>query len=377
MEQRAEVSAGWADQALELCLKRTGRNIESIGEHFPHVAYDGVYNDQGPEFWVSGFWPGLLWLYYEETGDERALHLARRLEDRMDQVLDGFVTLHHDVGFMWLPSAVADYKFTGNRASRVRGLKAASHLAGRFNLAGRFIRAWTDEVDPHSTGWAIIDSLMNLPLLFWASKEMKDPRFYHIAKAHADTVLRCFVRPDHTTAHIVSFDPFTGEKIENLGGQGKGPDSAWARGQAWLIYGMAIAFRETGDKVFLEAAGNAADYFLEHLPEDQVPWWDFCADPEDRFVLDSSASACTASGLLEISSMEESEEKRDFYYGKALQILKGLCEHHWDEREKSQSMLLHGTVNYAKKKHVNVPIIYGDYYFMEALIKLRHSVKIF
>ncbi|MEG0370437.1 MAG: glycoside hydrolase family 88 protein, partial [Hungatella sp.] len=222
----------WSEEALEKSLQKIERNITEIGEHFPHVVYEGKYNDQGAAFWTSGFWPGLLWLLYQEKKNEKALKLAGNLEEKLDEVLDGFVTLHHDVGFMWLPSAVIDYKLTGNAPSRIRGLKAASHLAGRFNLAGQFIRAWTDEVNPHSQGWAIIDCMMNLPLLFWASKELNDPRFYHIAKAHADTVLRSFIRPDNTTAHIVSFQPYTGEKIEDLGGQGKGPDSAWSRGQA-------------------------------------------------------------------------------------------------------------------------------------------------
>ena len=377
MERTECSSRNWTENALKQCLEKTEKNIDRIGEHFPHVAYNGVYNDQGPAFWVSGFWPGLLWLLYEETENERARNLARKLEERMDEVLDGFLSIHHDVGFMWLPSAVIDYKLTENPQSRVRGLKAASHLAGRFNLAGRFIRAWTDEVDPDSKGWAIIDSMMNIPLLFWASAEMNDPRFYHIAEAHADTVLSQFVRSDGTTAHIVSFDPYTGEKIENLGGQGKGPDSAWARGQAWLIYGMALAYRETGKEAYRTASKNAADYFLSHLPEDNVPYWDFRTDPEDRYVLDSSAAACTASGLLELSCSMKDDSENVFYYEKALEILKGLYEYHYDASDESQAMILHGTVNYARKRHINVPIIYGDYFFMEALIKLKHKTNVF
>ena len=367
----------WTEEALEKSLLKIERNMEGIGEHFPHVEYDGIYNDQGASFWTSGFWPGMLWLLYQEKKDENALRLARRLERRLDEVLDGFVTLHHDVGFMWLPSAVIDYKLTGSEEARIRGLKAASHLAGRFNLAGQFIRAWTDEVNPGSRGWAIIDCMMNIPLLFWASRESKDPRFYHIAKAHADTVLRCFIRPDNTSAHIVSFDPYTGEKIENLGGQGKDGDSAWSRGQAWTIYGMALAYRETGKAEYLTAAKNSADYFLSHLPADQVPYWDFRSEAKDRSVLDSSASACAASGLLEICSLMEDCVEREFYYEKALIILKSLYENYADFSEKTQGLIQKGTVNYAKNKHVNVPIIYGDYFFVEALIKLKHPTNIF
>lgn len=367
----------WAQEVLGQCLDKIEKNIDRIGEHFPHVAYEDTYNDQGPRFWVSGFWLGLLWLLYEERQDTRAFELARKLEDDLDAVLDGFMTIHHDVGFMWLPSAVADYKLTKNEASRVRGLKAASHLAGRFNLAGRFIRAWSDGTQEDRRGWVIIDCLMNLSLLFWASRETEDPRFRHIAMAHADTVLKNFVRPDNTCAHIVHFDPETGEKIENLGGQGKDPDSAWSRGQAWAIYGFAIAYRETKKEEYLTASRNIAGYFLSHLPEDKVPYWDFRTEPEDRYVRDSSAAACAASGLLELSKLVTESSEQRFYREQAIDILKGLYEHYFDMRQDNEAMLLKGTVSYAARKHVNVSIIYGDYFFTEALIKLSREPAIF
>lgn len=367
----------WKDEALYRSLVKIEKNITAVGEHFPHVSYDGIYREEPASFWTSGFWPGLLWLLHEETGSKEALKLAGALEERLDPVLDGFVTLHHDVGFMWLPSAVADYKRTGREASRVRGLKAASHLAGRFNLAGRFIRAWTDEVNPDSKGWAIIDCMMNLPLLFWASKELGDPRFSHIARSHGDTVLKHFIRPDAAAAHIVSFDAVTGERLGELGGQGKGPGSAWSRGQAWAIYGMAAAYRETGNEAYLTASKNVAGYFLSHLPKDRVPYWDFRAGQEERWVLDSSASACAASGMLELARLVGDEAEQDFYQSQAEEILKSLYENYGDFSEGQQGILLKGTVNYARKKHVNVPIIYGDYFFVEALIKLKRNVQIF
>ena len=374
-ERKAWMS--WTGDALEKCLIKIEKNIDGIGDKFPHVAYEGQYNGERAAFWTAGFWPGLLWLLYMEKKEDRSLKLARRLEERLDEVLGGFVTLHHDVGFMWLPSAVIDYKLTGNPESRVRGLKAASHLAGRFNLAGRFIRAWNDDTALGCQGWAIIDCLMNIPLLFWASKETGDPRFYHIADAHAGTVLKSFIRPDHTSAHIVRFDPCTGKKIENLGGQGKGPDSAWSRGQAWTLYGMAIAFRETGKDEYLAAAEHTAEYFLAHLPEDKVPYWDFRCDPEERYAFDSSASACAASGLLEIAGLVKGPERKKYYRQKAEEILKSLYENFADFSSETQGILQKGTVNFPKNKHINVPIIYGDYFFTEALIKRTHETNIF
>ncbi len=368
---------GWEREALEKTLKKVSDNIEKIGFSYPHVSLEGAYNDEGPGFWTSGFWPGLLWLLYQETGEKKAKELAVRLEEGMDGVLDYFLTLHHDVGFMWLPSAVAHYREDGNETSRQRGLKAASHLAGRFNLAGRFLRAWNDEIEAGSQGWSIIDSMMNLPLLYWASGELDDPRFFHIAKAHTDTVLRAFLRPDSTVPHIVRFDPVTGEKLENLGGQGKGPDSAWSRGQSWALYGLAIAGRETGGQIYKDAAKNIANFVLSHLPEDKVPWWDYKAEKEERSARDSSAAACAASGLLELAGVLEEESDREFFREQAAAILKGLYENWADFSGSEQGILRQGTVSYPAGRHVNVPIIYGDYFFLEALIKLQSPLKVF
>lgn len=364
------VHPDWLDHAYNESLKKVTKLSHKIGVSFPHVCLNGSYNCEDTSFWTSGFWGGLLWLAYRETKDEALKKVAINIEQKLNVPLFDFYDIHHDVGFMYLPTAVVNYHWTGNEESRRTGLIAASHLAGRFNLKGQFIRAWTDRVDPNSTGWAIIDCLMNLPLLFWASKEDHDPRFRHIAVAHADTVLKHFVRDDWTVPHIVSFDPETGEKIENLGGQGLGPDSVWSRGQAWAIYGFAIAARETGKAEYLTAAKNIANYFLSHLPEDRVPYWDFKTAEADQHVRDSSAAACTASGLLELSMLLENQTEKSYYYESALAILKGLYENYSDFSDQQDAILTKGTVSYPVNKHVNVPIIYGDYYFVEALAKV-------
>ncbi len=368
----------WVEEAYTKSLEKVKALNEQIGVSFPHVCLDGKYNCEPVWFWTSGFWGGLLWLAYRETKEEALKETACKIEAALEQSLhDDFYEMHHDVGFMYLPTAVTHYRLTGNETSRKTGLIAANHLAGRFNLNGRFIRAWTQSVDPASTGWAIIDCLMNLPLLFWASKEIDDPRFRQIAQAHADTVLKSFVRADSTVPHIVSFDPESGEKIENLGGQGLGPDSAWARGQSWAIYGFAIAYRETGKEEYLHASQNLANYFLSHLPEDKVPYWDFRTAEEDKFVLDSSAAACAASGLLELSELLVDEGEKAFYFDSAVEILKSLYENYADFSDAQQAILTKGTVSYPNKKHVNVPIIYADYYFVEALSKLKGNKGIF
>lgn len=367
----------WIDEAYNQSIDKITKLSKKIGVSFPHVCLDGNYNCEAANFWTSGFWGGLLWLAYRETKDESLKTIAEEIEKELNVPLHEFYDIHHDVGFMYLPTSVVNYHWSGNEESRRSGLIAASHLAGRFNFKGEFIRAWTHKVNPDSTGWAIIDCLMNLPLLFWASKEINDPRFKHIAIAHADTVLKSFVREDWTVPHIVSFDPETGEKIENLGGQGLGPDSAWARGQSWAIYGFAIAARETGKANYLTASKNIANYFLSHLPEDKVPYWDFRTAEKDKFVRDSSAAACTASGLLELSELLTDETEKAFYYESALTILKGLYDNYSDFSDAQDAILTKGTVSYPVNKHVNVPIIYGDYYFLEALGKLRGHKGLF
>lgn len=367
----------WIDEAYWKSLDKISRISPRLGAGFPHVCLEGRYNCEEASFWTSGFWGGILWLCYRETQKEAYRDLAEKIETALLEPLHDFYDMHHDVGFMFLPTAVTNYRLTGNEESRRTGLIAASHLAGRFNLKGQFIRAWTHRVDPNSTGWAIIDCLMNIPLLFWASQEIQDPRFRHIATAHADTVYKSFIRDDWTVPHIVSFDPETGEKLENLGGQGLGPDSVWSRGQSWAIYGFAIAARETGDHKYLTASKNIANYFLSHLPKDKVPYWDFKTEEKDKTIRDSSAAACTASGLLELSGLLEDPVEKEFYYNSALSILKGLYDHYTDFSDTQEAFLTKGTVSYPANRHVNVPIIYGDYYFLEALCKLKGHKGLF
>lgn len=361
------------DHAYAASLEKIRRNREAIGVAFPHVANGahGEYNREKPSFWTGGFWGGLLWLAYRETHDPKLLETACDLEAILDQPLDEYLHIHHDVGFMWLPTAVAHYRQTGCQASRARGLKAASHLMGRFNLNGRFLRAWNDEVYADSQGWGIIDCMMNIPLLYWASKELNDPRFRQVAMAHADTVLKSFLRPDGTVPHIVHFDPDTGEKIENMGGQGKGPDSAWSRGQAWAIYGMAVSFRETGCQRYLDAAKQVARTFWASLPQDKVPYWDFCSDEKDRFAKDSSAACCAASGMLEIAALIEDPAEKEFFTNCALELLQSMVDHCACFDDSTQGIIRFGTVSYPAGRHINVPIIYGDFFFVEALGKWK------
>ena len=257
----------WVQETLQKVTEKMKVVRERAQKKIPFTSKGGVYDDHSGEkeinWWTNGFWGGMMWQLYQETGDPRYMEIARYSEEALDLCFEQFMGLHHDVGFMWMPTAVADYRKTGNSDGRRRGLHAATLLAGRFNPVGRFIRAWNDEWHGHvNTGWAIIDCMMNLSLLYWASDELDDPRFRQIAMMHADTALEHFIRPDGSVNHIVEFDPESGIETATYGGQGYENGSSWTRGQSWAIYGFMISYRHTGKQEYLDAAKRVAHYFI-------------------------------------------------------------------------------------------------------------------
>lgn len=278
--------------------------------------------------------------------------------------------MDHDSGFKWLPTAAAHYRVDGNGESRNRALLAADNLAGRFNPVGRFIRAWNNwdgNEDGSFAGRAIIDCMMNLPLLYWAGDELHDPKFYHVAKMHADTAMEYFVRDDGSVNHIVDFDAQTGEFVQSVGGQGYGVGSSWTRGQAWAIYGFALSYRHTKQEKYLDTARKVAAYFISCIPESGLIPVDF-RQPVEPAWEDSTAAAIAACGMLEIAS-HLSEEEGAQYKEAALRMLKALAEKrcNWDENQ--DNLLEKCTAAYHDKDH-EFSIIYGDYYFIEAIWKL-------
>lgn len=356
----------WIEAAWAAGADKVRRSSVRIGDGFPHGSHDGRYQLMPPAYWTAGFWPGLLWLVHRDEADERLRELADRCEARLDDLLADYDCLSHDIGFMWTLSAVAQWTQNGNPASKRRGLTAASHLAGRFNIQGRFVRAWNQ---PERTGWAIIDCLMNMPLLYWASEQTGDPRFKMIAEAHTLMATRHFLREDGSVRHVVSFDPYTGERKEAFGGQGYGEHSAWARGASWGIYGWTLGYRHAGRGEFLEAARKAADFFLANLPDDRVPYWDFRLPSFEGAPRDSSAAAIAAGGLLDLSEAVGGE-RGERYRNEALAILASLAANYAADGME-EAILLHGTGNLPMNQNIDRPLIYGDFYYMEALAKAR------
>jgi len=369
-----EAKLDWVEEAWIKALEKTKHNSLRIGAGFPHASQGGKYVLEQPFWWTAGFWPGQLWLLYNESRDDSLKAIAEQCEERLDDVLNEYVRLDHDLGFMWTLTSVASYKLLGNEKSKVRAMKAANFLAARFNLKGRFIRAWNPWFEGEdNSGYAIIDCAMNMPLLFWASEVSGDPRYRHIAEAHLDTVVKHFIRPDGSVYHIVRFDPQSGEFAEGIGGQGYAADSAWSRGTAWAIYGLTLAYHHTGKSDYLYAAQKVAHFFLARLPEDHVPHWDFRAPEEARNFRDSSAGACAASGLLLLAE-KVGETEAAVYREPAIRILESLYRNYgtWGN-DAEEGLILHGTSHYPAGQNVDVPLIYGDFFYVEGLARLKEK----
>lgn len=373
-------SVKWLEEAWQQGAAKTIRNAKRIKDTFPHIAPQGTYDRNDPEWWTAGFWPGLLWLVYGDAPESEAAASLHRIAESCERQLEGCLrdpeSVDHDLGFIWLLSGVANYRQTGSMDGRRRGMLAANLLAARFHVRGEFIRAWNFSSSAMDTrGVAIIDSMMNLPLLYWASEQSGDPRFRWLAEAHADTVAREFIRADGSICHVVEFDPHTGQKLREHGGQGHAPGSAWARGAAWALHGFALSFRYTGEARYLETAERAADFFLAMLGEEIVPVWDFRAPAEHQVAWDSSAAAIAASGLLELAKLSPRGET---YAAAGERIVRGLHEHYSSgDSAAEEGLIMQGTVHYPEGRGLNVPIIYGDYFYMEALAKLRGHAGLF
>ena len=366
----------WAQEAAAKIKHKmyivAGRNRHNI----PDTMKDGKFDDWSWDritWWTNGFWGGIMWQLYHATGEELYREIALENEEKLDANLMLAGGMDHDSGFRWLPTAVADYRITGSKDSFNRGMLAANDMAGRFNPMGRFIRAWNDNGDGSKAGWAIIDCMMNLPLLYWAYNETKDPRYLQIAVMHADTARKYFIREDGSSNHIVAFDPVTGEYADTFGGQGYAKGSSWTRGQAWALYGFTLSYLHTGNESYLNTAKSVANYFISNIPENGLIPVDF-RQPADCTLEDSTASAIAACGLLEIAkALEQRDElsltESRIYRNTAQKLLTSLYENRccWDDN--CDHILEKCTAAFHDKEH-EFSIIYGDYFFIEAVWKL-------
>ena len=356
----------WMD-ALEKIAGKYRKTAGTAAEAgiIPYLSAGGKWSASpydGNSWWTGGFWPGLMWQFFCLTGDAFFRDEARRTEKLLTDEFRTFRKLNHDVGFMYLLSCGADAKLTGDEQAETDVLHAASLLMGRFNPAG-FIRAWNE---PERTGFAIIDCMMNLSLLYRASRDTGDPRFSHVARIHADTTLREFLREDGSVSHIIEFDPETGKRVREHPGQGYTLGSQWSRGQAWGLYGFAMAFRHLGDRKYLEASQRIAANFASHIREDGLTDCDFC-QPAGEERIDNIAGAIAACGMQELAALTGDET----WTAQAERLVNGLLDLSSDWGEDRCGILTHCTASYhddGAGRHTN--IVYGDYFLTEALMKL-------
>lgn len=321
--------------------------------------------------WTSGFWPGVLWYLYEATGDEK----WNREADRFSQLLTPLSltkAADHDLGFQVFNSFGNGYRLTKNEAYKQTILRTADTLARLYNPKVGTINSWPGMVKhkgwPHNT---IIDNMINLELLFWASKNGGGKHLYDIAVKHAQVTMANHFRPDYTSYHVVVYDTLTGKKIKGVTHQGNADDSMWARGQSWAIYGYSMCYRETGNKEFLDFAEKVADVYLDKLPADLIPYWDFNAPDIPAAPRDASAAAITASALLELSTFVKDKNKANNYRNKAEGMLKELSSDRYLSKDKNSSFLLHSTGHKPNGTEIDASIIYADYYYLEALLRLK------
>ena len=362
----------WAKAILDkLCLKapesiRKARKLNGI----PYTVKNGQWAEgYGIDWWTNGFWPGLMWLLYRHDPNPLFRLEALRGEALLDKALMEFEKLHHDVGFMWLLSSGAHYAFEGDKDSLRRLTIAGDLLAARYNPNG-FIRAWNDASDGSRAGWSIIDTMMNLPLLYAMSRLSGDPRFKMMAIRHAEYASEHFFKPDGSVYHIVIYDPESGKMLDTPAGQGCAPGSSWSRGQSWAIYGYTLSAILSGKKEFLSCAMRVADYFIAHTPEDRLVPVDFCQNPE-RPVIDNCANAIAASGMIELSEQlkDERPQEAERYLKFAVELLKALDESCAVYDDSIPAVLTRCTGAYSDA-HPEYPILYADFFYAEALLKL-------
>ncbi len=360
------------EEFLDKIIKKLEDVSDKLEFLHPYSTYKtGKYIDgkNHPYAWTAGFWGGIVWYLYLYTKNEKYLKLAKDCVKHLEGALIGFDTLDHDIGFQFLLTAVADSFITKDEKSASMGLHASTILAGRYNLNGKYIRAWNENevFNPEGSkaGYVIIDCLMNIPLLFWASERTHDPRFYQIACSHADTAIEHFIREDGSSNHIVVFDPYTGEVLEKPQGQGFAPGSSWTRGQGWALYGFAMCYHYTKDEKYLDVAKRVAKYIISNI-KDYMPI-DFKQPEEPRYE-DTSAAAIIACGLLELMDYADDEEKE--IYKSAVDKLMEILYNNCDFSEDDEAVLKNCSEMYHREQSRGVSLIYGDFYMLEALMRL-------
>jgi unsaturated chondroitin disaccharide hydrolase len=382
VRENSDAGATATAAAVDSALRTVKENIAAFGDRYPADTTAGEVYPRRPAQggqpeganvgWTTSFWPGMLWLAHDLTGDKEYLTAAlSHVDSFSDRVRSGIDVDTHDLGFLYTLSCVVAWRRTGDERARIAALAAADHLLTRVLEPAGIIQAWGDLNDPRQRGRTIIDSLMNTPLLFWASQVTGGDRYAAAAVRHTEQLREHMLRPDNTTFHTFYWDPQTGEPLRGETEQGNADDSCWARGQAWGIYGFSLNYRYTGDVSFLRAAQRCADFFLAHLPADGVAYWDLVFSDGSKEERDSSAAAIAVCGLIELARQLPAGARADVYRGAARRILASLIANYSTAGDSSSNALLrHGVYDKPKGIGVDEGTLWGDYFYLEALTRI-------
>ncbi|PQC32875.1 glycoside hydrolase family 88 protein [Enterococcus mundtii] len=365
----------WLTHEIDFVTNKVKKNLTLFQDTVPPAAsVDLVYVPEENTDWTASFWIGMLFLVKELTKDPAVDATIEKQLASFRQRLENDIALEtHDIGFLYTLSAVADYQVNRRESSKELAIQAADRLMKRYDVKTQIIQAWGDLKDEHQRGRMIIDCLMNLPLLYFASNMTGESSYKEAAYAHAKQTQRYIVRDNFTTYHTYYFDPKTGEAIGGKTQQGFADDSCWARGQAWGIYGFTLSYNHTGDYTFLETAKKLADYFIDCLPEDTICYWDLVFHDGSGEERDTSAAAIAVCGLLELAKqLPLSDPKKEYYQTVAIAIMKTLSTNYTSvDSPQSNGLLLEGVYDKKSNKGVKECMIWGDYYYVEALIRLK------
>ncbi|NCD05619.1 MAG: glucoronyl hydrolase [Spirochaetia bacterium] len=374
-KEKIEIALNWALNQIEYYLN-------DFTTEFPYSHSENNFYKKSENIeWTTGFWTGELWLGYEYSKAENLLNTAKiQVKSFLERIEKKIDINHHDMGFLYTPSCVAAYKLTKNKDAYKAAILAADNLINRFQEKGQFLQAWGDLGEKENYR-LIIDCLLNVPLLFWATEVSGNNKYKEIATAHIKTAMKVIIRENDSTYHTFYFDKKSGLPTHGVTHQGNRDGSAWSRGQAWGIYGAALAYRYLGDENYLNIFKRLTSFFINNLPEDKIPYWDFDFSEGSKEPRDSSSLAIAICGILEMSRYLNENESKEY-----VKISQELLEALIDECAvkdiyQSNGLLLHGT--YARKSEnnpcnnrgVDECNTWGDYFYLEALIRMNYRYE--
>lgn len=371
-----------ADKALDYCDAQVHRTLTELREKgngsidytmMPRNIMDSLTTwhcrKVDKEEWCGGFWPGILWYDYEYTHDPKLKEEAKKFTASL-KFLSEIPAYDHDLGFLVFCSYGNGYRLTKDPAYKQIIINTADSLSALFNPRVGTMLSWPQNVEMFGGHNTIMDNMINLEMLFWAAKNGGNPYLFDIAVSHADKTMKYHFRPDYTSYHVAVYDTLTGDFIKGVTHQGYTDDSMWARGQAWAVYGYTVVYRETKDPRYLDFVQKVTDVYLQNLPEDYVPYWDFNDPSIPDAPRDASAACVVASALLELSGYLPAGKGAE-YKNAAVKMLATLSSGQYQCGKSKPAFLLHSTGHWPAGSEIDASIIYADYYYIEALLRLK------